>query len=364
VALLGACAPTPPAPPPRATPAAPPRAVDRPGSRPAAGFCVTPFPSTEDGGDAEDLRVQHARVDGGRLAFCLSAGDGTDDASQCLSVDPRSGGWRAHRPAAAPVRADADARIEVGADRVKACPRPGACRTFGLPAGVATDRVRAALSASGNLLAVLVGCGASTGRTLAVFETATGKRRFEAPWGVASRSYFNGRPQWLGESLVLHLDLEAGPDGQSHLVDPTTGARTRWIGEAKPLNTYGSVAVNVGPGLWAFLAHDDSETVTYAEAGEKLVHRLDLDRRPAGARPPREGFGLHDVVPLPGARMAVIFGYPVPGQVEVYDARTGVRLARHRPPICPDAAPTPPPRAPAPGGASRSSPGGLPRRSA
>lgn len=233
--------------------------------------------------------LAQARLDGDGVFLCTNAAeaDAQGDFSRCFHLDLASGALAARpvprvaEPADAqdmPQVIDGDGwRYDRGAEAVSLCTAPGECTKRKLDLGKLTPAELApvATSGSGKLIAVSATDKAGAMWVL-VFDRASGKRVAKKKVSFDS-SYVCGGASFAGETLVVGLDVCAGPGGVAWLARPTTLARIADLGGGgADFNAYDPAGVPLGGDLWAFRSSGLGAVVVQDVVTGEVLRRVDL----------------------------------------------------------------------------------------
>ncbi|MCA9515434.1 MAG: hypothetical protein KC635_10855 [Myxococcales bacterium] len=300
--------------------------------------------------------LEQPRLDGDGVFFCTYASDPDAEGnySRCFRFDLATSALAARpvpkvaEPADAqdaPPTVDGEGwRYDRGAQAVFLCSAPGECKKkldLGSKKLAPLEYGTADTSASGKL--VLVNAAerdAGENVWVIVFDRATGKR--VAKKKVSFDSYICGGARFVGETVLVGLDVCAGPGGAAWLAKPTTLAKLAELGgKDDAFNTYAPLGVPIGDGLWAFRSSGLGSVVVQDVTTGKVVRKVDLSELfplipdydpPARDLPPDGGFFGQ----LPSGELVAVPDGTGFGHVAVLDAKATRVVRRLEIPVCPE----------------------------
>jgi hypothetical protein len=256
----------------------------------------------------EATGLERLTLTGAVVGFCIPDPNGGELALSCFDFDLATDTLTKKAPPAAPKPEAAGApndntlssgphwKLDRTANKLDACPLPDACKALDLDGKVLHEDMTASESADGKYLVTILDTkseSAPVAPWVYVYELATGKR--VAKKKVGDDSYTCGTASFVGNTVLVALDVCAGPGGIAWLAKPTSLAKIADLGP-KDYNQFDPQFVALGGDEFAFLeAGARTVMVTYGVPG-KVVRRLDLSSH----FPTPEGYEAPDIPPYGG----------------------------------------------------------------
>lgn len=293
-----------------------------PETRPA-GTCLP--------GPAYGPQLERLALDGDALSFCRYEGEGP----ACYVFDLASETLRAAPVPEGEPDYDAFPGLRAPEDRgtVERCAPEGRCQRLAVPSGFTA--MSGAVSASGELAALTLTMvrGGVGGHDVQVYALPSGRpvTRFE----VKDEVFGCARVDFVGETLLVQLDICAGPAGRAWLADPKTGVKIADVG-GPDFGAWSLHPQHVAGDRWAFREESGVEVVIQDVRTGAIAHRVDLRDTLA-----RTDDGALDTDPSSGAMfrardgaLVVVHDAGAQGTIVKVDGATGRVAAVVKMPRC------------------------------
>lgn len=297
-----------PAPPP-AAPAAPP--PPPPVSR--APVCIT-VPEAA-------APITRAHADGTSVRYCVGDGDA------CFALELATGALtRLAPPPAAPASA-APSRAVSAPPSLEVC-TGDACKALTTKVLPGSARLRAASTADGGIVVVLLGDAVRGQGAAEVWDVARAKKL--AQFRYARGDYRCGDVAILGDTIYLSADTCGASPAARGALYTLRGRRLAYVG-GREFGVYGQARVPLAGARWAFLDENGRQLVVQDVATGKLVRTLDTRAVFADAGAEMGNPGESALVALGDGRLAVVAGAPATGSVIAIDPGSGTQVVVRAP---------------------------------
>lgn len=268
----------------------------------------------------EATNLERVTLTGAVVGFCVADPNGGELALACFDFDLATGTLTKKPSPAAPAPAAVDApadtqasgahwKLDRTANKLDACPLPDACKALDLDGKVLREGMTASESADGKYLVTILDTkseSAPVAPWVYVYEIASGKR--VAKKKVGDDSYTCGTASFVGNTVLVALDVCAGPGGIAWLAKPTNLAKIADLGP-KDYNQFDPQFVPLGgdefvagkrsavfASEFAFLEAGARSVMVQNVVTGKVVRRLDLSSH----FPTPEGYEAPDIPPYGG----------------------------------------------------------------
>lgn len=265
---------------------------------PAAAPCVA---------KEEATALERLTLTGTVVGFCIPDPHGGELALSCFDFDLATDALTKKAPPAAPKPAPVDAppetlfsgphwKLDRTANKLDICPSPDACKALDLDGKVVHEDATASESADGKYLVTLLAIkqeGNPGAPWVYVYDLASGKR--VAKKQVGDDSYTCGTATFIGNTVLVALNVCAGPGGAAWLAKPTNLAKIADLGP-KDYGQFDPQFVPLEGDQFAFLEQGARSVMVQNVATGKVVRRLDL----SNLFPTPEGYEAPDIPPYGG----------------------------------------------------------------